>query len=54
RTQSSGWIDQWADADRRQGFELVHGPLLRLAVLRTGEQSHQLIYTSHHILMDGW
>ncbi|SFW19181.1 non-ribosomal peptide synthetase [Pseudomonas sp. NFACC10-1] len=54
RTQSSGWIDQWADADRRQGFELVHGPLLRLAVLRTGERSHQLIYTSHHILMDGW
>ncbi|SOP98103.1 amino acid adenylation domain-containing protein [Pseudomonas syringae] len=54
RGQSSGWIDQWADADRQQGFDLAHGPLLRLAVLRTGEQSHQLIYTSHHILMDGW
>ncbi|MDF7796655.1 amino acid adenylation domain-containing protein [Pseudomonas syringae] len=54
RAQSSGWIDQWADADRQQGFDLAHGPLLRLAVLRTGEQSHQLIYTSHHILMDGW
>ncbi|WP_178118564.1 amino acid adenylation domain-containing protein [Pseudomonas sp. SZ57] len=54
REQSSGWIDQWANADRQQGFDLAHGPLLRLAVLRTGEQSHQLIYTSHHILMDGW
>ncbi|CZT29750.1 amino acid adenylation domain-containing protein [Pseudomonas cerasi] len=54
RTQSSGWIDQWADAYRQQGFDLAHGPLLRLAVLRTGERSHQLIYTSHHILMDGW
>ncbi|RMO63777.1 hypothetical protein ALQ37_04975, partial [Pseudomonas syringae pv. aptata] len=54
RGQSSGWIDQWADADRQQGFDLAQGPLLRLAVLRTGEQSHQLIYTSHHILMDGW
>ncbi len=54
RAQSSDWIDQWADADRQQGFDLAQGPLLRLAVLRTGEQSHQLIYTSHHILMDGW
>ncbi|OBS39651.1 non-ribosomal peptide synthetase [Pseudomonas syringae pv. syringae] len=54
RGQSSGWIDQWADADRQQGFDLAQGPLLRLAVLRTGEQSHQLIYTSHHILLDGW
>ncbi|WP_440830187.1 amino acid adenylation domain-containing protein [Pseudomonas fragariae (ex Marin et al. 2024)] len=54
RGQSSDWIDQWADADRQQGFDLAQGPLLRLAVVRTGEQSHQLTYTSHHILMDGW
>ncbi|RMS13064.1 Pyoverdine sidechain peptide synthetase IV, D-Asp-L-Ser component [Pseudomonas coronafaciens pv. coronafaciens] len=52
--QSSEWIDDWANADRQQGFDLAKGPLLRLAVLRTGEQTHQLIYTSHHILMDGW
>ncbi|NAT18187.1 non-ribosomal peptide synthase, partial [Pseudomonas syringae pv. actinidifoliorum] len=54
RAQSGEWIDAWADADRQQGFDLAQGPLLRLAVLRTGEQTHQLIYTSHHILMDGW
>ncbi|WP_122372348.1 condensation domain-containing protein, partial [Pseudomonas savastanoi] len=54
RAQSGEWIDDWANADRQQGFDLARGPLLRLAVLRTGEQTHQLIYTSHHILMDGW
>ncbi|WP_412534817.1 condensation domain-containing protein, partial [Pseudomonas coronafaciens] len=54
RAQSSEWIDDWANADRQQGFDLAKGPLLRLAVLRTGEQTHQLVYTSHHILMDGW
>ncbi|WP_122377173.1 non-ribosomal peptide synthetase, partial [Pseudomonas caricapapayae] len=54
REHSSEWIDDWANADRQQGFDLAQGPLLRLAVLRTGEQSHQLVYTSHHILMDGW
>ncbi|WP_439852776.1 amino acid adenylation domain-containing protein [Pseudomonas syringae] len=54
RAQSNEWVDDWANADRQQGFDLAQGPLLRLAVLRTGEQTHQLIYTSHHILMDGW
>ncbi|EGH99242.1 pyoverdine sidechain peptide synthetase IV, D-Asp-L-Ser component, partial [Pseudomonas amygdali pv. lachrymans str. M302278] len=50
RGQASEWVDDWANADRQQGFDLTQGPLLRLAVLRTGEQTHQLIYTSHHIL----
>ncbi|MCQ9473778.1 amino acid adenylation domain-containing protein, partial [Pseudomonas alliivorans] len=54
RDQTPEWLDDWAEADRRQGFDLTRAPLLRLAVLRTGEDSHQLIYTSHHILMDGW
>ena len=28
--------------------------MLRLCLLRTGADCHHLIYTSHHILMDGW
>ncbi|MBX8517028.1 amino acid adenylation domain-containing protein [Pseudomonas cichorii] len=52
--QSSVWLDNWAQTDRQKGFNLAQGPLLRLAVLRTGANTHHLIYTSHHILMDGW
>ncbi|MCQ9427427.1 amino acid adenylation domain-containing protein, partial [Pseudomonas sp. LJDD11] len=47
-------LERWALDDREQGFDLLHDPLLRLAVIRTGDNSHHLIYTSHHILMDGW
>ncbi|WP_447739004.1 non-ribosomal peptide synthase/polyketide synthase [Pseudomonas laurentiana] len=43
-----------AEAERQQGFALSEAPLLRLQIIRTGEASHHLIYTSHHILMDGW
>ncbi|MCE1119031.1 non-ribosomal peptide synthetase, partial [Pseudomonas sp. NMI795_08] len=43
-----------ADAQREQGFDLGAAPLLRLLLVRTGPDSHQLIYTYHHILMDGW
>ncbi|QDH64930.1 non-ribosomal peptide synthetase [Pseudomonas azotoformans] len=41
-------------AQRRQGFDLAKAPLVRLVLVRTDEQRHELIYTSHHILMDGW
>ncbi|MBX8580725.1 amino acid adenylation domain-containing protein [Pseudomonas cichorii] len=54
RHQQAAWLDDMAQTDRQKGFDLTQGPLLRLAVLRTGETTHHLIYTSHHILMDGW
>ncbi|WP_122299046.1 condensation domain-containing protein, partial [Pseudomonas viridiflava] len=54
RGKPQNWLDDWAQADRQQGFDLAHGPLLRLAVVRTGDDAWQLVYTSHHILMDGW
>ncbi|NAO25985.1 amino acid adenylation domain-containing protein [Pseudomonas syringae pv. dysoxyli] len=54
RGQPESWLDDWAQADRQQGFDLAHGPLLRLAVLRTAKDAWHLVYTSHHILMDGW
>ncbi|WP_313053319.1 non-ribosomal peptide synthetase [Pseudomonas lopnurensis] len=44
----------WAQVDRQKGFELASEPLLRLTVIRTAEHRHHLIYTNHHILIDGW
>ncbi|WP_236707549.1 non-ribosomal peptide synthetase, partial [Pseudomonas sp. Leaf58] len=43
-----------AEDERQRGFDLAAAPLLRLVLVRTGDSSHQLIYTNHHILMDGW
>ncbi|WP_050507433.1 non-ribosomal peptide synthetase [Pseudomonas syringae] len=40
--------------DAAQGFDLLHAPLMRLTLIRLAENSHYLIWTSHHILMDGW
>ncbi|MBE7374214.1 non-ribosomal peptide synthase/polyketide synthase, partial [Pseudomonas lopnurensis] len=47
-------LSTWAQADRQKGFDLAQGALLRLTMVRTAEQRYHLIYTSHHILMDGW
>ena len=47
-------LDNLATEHQRQGFELDRPPLLRVALVRTDEDCWHLIYTSHHILMDGW
>ncbi|MFL6292628.1 MAG: amino acid adenylation domain-containing protein, partial [Thermoanaerobaculia bacterium] len=39
-------------ADHR--FDLARGPLLRLALLRLGEEKHRLRLAVHHIVFDGW
>ncbi|MFV3291893.1 non-ribosomal peptide synthase/polyketide synthase [Pseudomonas sp. NY11955] len=43
-----------ADSERQRGFEVSSAPLLRLVLVRTGENRHHLMFTHHHILMDGW
>ncbi len=35
-------------------FELAHGPVLRLKLLKLAEEDHILLQTFHHIVSDGW
>jgi amino acid adenylation domain-containing protein len=46
--------DQRIKADARQPFDLAHGPLLRLQLLRLGDEEHLLQLNVHHIVSDGW
>ncbi|MGK8981049.1 non-ribosomal peptide synthase/polyketide synthase [Pseudomonas aeruginosa] len=47
-------LDELAASERRRGFELEHAPLLRLVLVRMDEERYHLVYTHHHILLDGW
>ncbi|WP_051951522.1 condensation domain-containing protein [Actinacidiphila yeochonensis] len=40
--------------DRSRRFDLAEPPLLRFTLVRTGDDEHRLVVTSHHILWDGW
>ncbi|MGW0537947.1 amino acid adenylation domain-containing protein [Streptomyces sp. NPDC003032] len=40
--------------DRADRFDLASPPLLRLAVVRRGPHSAELVLTAHHVLIDGW
>ncbi|WP_315833218.1 non-ribosomal peptide synthase/polyketide synthase [Bradyrhizobium prioriisuperbiae] len=41
-------------AERAQGFDLSRPPLQRVRLIRLSDNSHWLIWTHHHILLDGW
>jgi amino acid adenylation domain-containing protein len=40
--------------EARKRFDLSKGPLVRAQLTRLGPRQHQLIFTSHHIVCDGW
>ncbi len=41
-------------ADRARGFDPADPPLMRLALFRTGEAAHELVWTHHQMAFDGW
>ena len=47
-------VDAYCREERRKGFDLAQAPLFRLALLRTAADSWELVWTHHHILLDGW
>ncbi len=47
-------LQEIIDEEVSQLFDLSNGPLLRANLLRLGSQSHTLILTMHHIIIDGW
>jgi non-ribosomal peptide synthetase component F len=43
-----------AAAEVRHPFDLARGPLLRVKLIRLGEQEHLVLMVMHHIVTDGW
>ncbi len=42
------------EADRERAFDLSVAPLMRLTLIRLGELRHHVVWSVHHILLDGW
>lgn len=40
--------------DRRRGFELDQAPLQRFILFRLSSDTHLLLWSHHHLLLDGW
>jgi amino acid adenylation domain-containing protein len=51
--QDSGDAESYLQTDRRRGFDLREVPLMRLALFHFGGDRYRLVWSFHHILVDG-
>ena len=42
------------DADRARGLDLATGPLLRITLVRLPGDAVRVVWTFHHVVLDGW
>ena len=47
-------LEDFLVKDREIGFELTQAPISRLALIRLDETAYELIWSCHHLMLDGW
>jgi amino acid adenylation domain-containing protein/non-ribosomal peptide synthase protein (TIGR01720 family) len=47
-------IETYCLDQKRRGFDLQRDRLLRIAVFREAEDRHHIVWSYHHVLLDGW
>jgi amino acid adenylation domain-containing protein/non-ribosomal peptide synthase protein (TIGR01720 family) len=52
--QAAAEVERVSADERRRGFDLARGPLMRITLLRTGDRAWRFVWGSHHIVLDGW
>ncbi|HKN95691.1 MAG TPA: amino acid adenylation domain-containing protein [Pseudonocardiaceae bacterium] len=50
----TGDVQRLLDEDRAQGMDLTTAPLLRVTLIRLSDTEVQVLWTFHHVLLDGW
>ncbi|HKG80216.1 MAG TPA: amino acid adenylation domain-containing protein, partial [Pyrinomonadaceae bacterium] len=53
-SQRETYIQQLANEELRQSFDLSQGPLLRALLVRLEPEQHVFLMSMHHIVSDGW
>jgi len=52
--EKAGYLENFKAEDQKRKFNLSSDFLMRISLLKMGENSYKLIWSFHHILMDGW
>lgn len=52
--EQSERLEAYLRDDRARGFELSKAPLMRLTLIRLADDTHQFVWSFHHLLLDGW
>ncbi|NEW06399.1 amino acid adenylation domain-containing protein [Paenibacillus sp. SYP-B3998] len=52
--QREAYVNEYIQQNKGRGFDLQQDSLIRMSVLRTENEQYRVIWSFHHILMDGW
>jgi amino acid adenylation domain-containing protein len=53
-TEQAARQEAFLQADRAHGFELSKAPLMRVALLHMADARYTVVWSYHHLLLDGW
>ncbi|MEO0537093.1 MAG: amino acid adenylation domain-containing protein [Cyanobacteria bacterium P01_A01_bin.123] len=53
-TQQVERLAEFLQRDRRLGFDLLQAPISRFRLIQLRDDTHQFIWSFHHLLADGW
>jgi amino acid adenylation domain-containing protein/non-ribosomal peptide synthase protein (TIGR01720 family) len=54
KTEQEESIREYQYNDRYHSFDFKQAPLMRIALIRISDDRYRMLWTSHHILFDGW
>ncbi|UAA37203.1 amino acid adenylation domain-containing protein [Paraneptunicella aestuarii] len=47
-------LANWRKADQEKGFDFAQAPLMRISLIRVGNNKYHFVWSHHHVLLDGW
>ncbi len=47
-------IKHFKEEDRKEGFDLTKAPISRITLIQTAPDQFHMVWSCHHILLDGW
>ncbi|BBM83126.1 non-ribosomal peptide synthetase [Candidatus Uabimicrobium amorphum] len=47
-------LQEYVEQDRKQGFDFSKPGLMRFCLIQMSDEHHVLLWTHHHLLLDGW
>jgi len=53
-SEQAARLEAFLHADRVSGYKLSEAPLMRLKLFRIGDDNYRLVWSCHHLLVDGW
>ncbi len=54
RAEQESRLEAFLQADKETGFDLMQAPLTRVALIQVSDTDFQLIWSTHHLQIDGW